>query len=226
MAVRGPTWEYERQYAAAGVKEIAGVDEVGMGALAGPVVAGAVIFYGSGETKNLKRKRGNFDVAFGNEIVLRDSKQLSVKQRQRTAAWIKQQALAWAVGEASVKEITSLNILRASHLAMQRAVDALAVVPELLLVDGREMQVHPNVPAISLIHGDQICCSIAAASIVAKVHRDALMIELDGEYPGYGLAAHKGYGSASHLAALRSLGPCSCHRPTYEPVRAAALTEQ
>ncbi|MBI4021865.1 MAG: ribonuclease HII, partial [Candidatus Andersenbacteria bacterium] len=159
-------------------------------------------------------------------VVIRDSKALSLKQRELAAAWITQHALAWAVGEASVAEITALNILRASHLAMRRAVDALAVTPELLLVDGREGRIHLKVPAVSLINGDQICFSIAAASIIAKVHRDALMRALDLRHPGYGLDAHKGYGSAAHLAALRELGASPCHRPTYAPVRAAALTER
>lgn len=235
--MRVPSWRFERQYAAAGASVIAGVDEVGVGALAGPVVAGAVIFDPAkippSPPLSPLRPRASRGAARGalrldkgglGGIVLRDSKQLTARQRERAAAWIKRHAAAWAVGEASVAEITELNILQAAHLAMRRAVERLQIAPQLLLVDGRAMPEITGVPAVPIIDGDQLCCSIAAASIVAKVHRDALMAALDAQYPGYGFAAHKGYGSAAHLTALRTLGPCLVHRPTYAPVRAVCLT--
>ena len=154
---------------------------------------------------------------------LRDSKQLTAKQREAAAVWIKGEASAWAVGEASVEEITELNILRASHLAMRRAIEALSRQPDLLLIDGRPAKPHEHIPAVSIIGGDHLSCSIAAASVLAKTHRDAVMRTLDEQYPDYGLAAHKGYGSAAHLAALRKFGASPAHRPTYAPV-AATLT--
>lgn len=203
------TFEYEQYYWQQGMGRLAGIDEVGMGALAGPVVAAAVIFFPSG-------KGGNEGVD--------DSKTLSAPQREKAAVWIKEHALAWAVGEASVAEITRLDIRAASHLAMRRAVDALTTRPELLLIDGTPVQPHPTIPAITIIDGDALVFSIAAASILAKVHRDALMTALDQVYPQYQFASNKGYGSRFHLVALDSHGPTPQHRPTYAPI-ARLLTE-
>ncbi|MFH1354464.1 MAG: ribonuclease HII [bacterium] len=203
--IKNPTFDYEKQYWDEGVKLIAGVDEVGMGALAGPVAAAAVVF--------------NRDVKIQTATVaIRDSKQLSEKQRVKAAKWIKENAAAWAVGEASIEEITELNILRASHLAMQRAVKGLPVQPDLLLIDGRPAKINTVMPRINIIKGDSLSLSIAAASIMAKVYRDGLMIELDKKYPAYGFASHKGYGSLTHRMALKKYGAVPCHRPTYEPV--------
>lgn len=196
-----PTFEYESPYWQQGMAAVAGIDEVGMGALAGPVVAAAVVW------------------APGVMITgVRDSKVLSATRREALALQIQVQSQAWAVGEASVAEITTLNIRRAAHLAMRRAVEQLSVVPQLLLIDGSPAQPHPHIPAVSIIRGDAQSLSIAAASILAKVHRDRGMVVLDEQFPAYGFATHKGYGSARHLAALAEFGPCPHHRPTYAPV--------
>lgn len=180
---------------------VAGVDEAGRGPLAGPVVAAAVIL----------------DPA--RPIVgLRDSKQLSPAQREALAEEIRARALAWAVAWADHEEIDRLNILQASLLAMARAVAALAVVPAEVLVDGNRC---PPVrqPVTAIVKGDSSVPAISAASILAKVERDAAMRRLDVIYPGYGFAVHKGYPTAQHLAALETLGACSVHRRSFGPVR-------
>jgi ribonuclease HII len=179
----------------------AGVDEVGRGPLAGPVVAAAVI---------LDPQRPIAGLA--------DSKQLSAARREALASEIRTHALAWALGSASVEEIDRVNILQASLLAMSRAVAALGVTPELALVDGNRL------PALScsaqaIVGGDAIVAAISAASIVAKVERDALMTALDTDFPGYGFAQHKGYPTPAHLAALERLGASDVHRRSFEPVR-------
>ena len=352
MPTQQPTWEYEEQYWGAGIGLIAGVDEVGMGALAGPVCAAAVIFppdkggqgglqlpylpydlslpakardnrknptepekriwhkalrnkllgykflrqkpiknfiidfycaelmlaieidgdthdegntYDANRTKeleslgvfvvrysntevmkntegivtDLKSKiqdrlatlhplptpsvpliRGKINVDQGGELI-RDSKMLSPKQREKSEVWIKANALAWAIGEATVEEINHINIRQASHLAMRRALTALGSIPDLVLVDGNPVQLHEQIPTTNVIKGDQLCYSIAAASILAKVHRDALMVELDAQFPVYGFASHKGYGSPTHLAALKTDGATIHHRRAYAPVAAA-----
>jgi ribonuclease HII len=221
MVADNPTFEPEQEYWQQGITLLAGIDEAGMGALAGPVVAAAVVFDSSGGTQKSKRKSQNYGVASSDNVLVRDSKTLSARQREKAAGWIKGHALAWAVGVASVEEITSLNIRVASHLAMRRAVDRLAVRPDLLLVDGTPAQPHPVIPAVNIVDGDALSLSIAAAGILAKVHRDDLMCRLDRKFPVFGFASHKGYGSVAHLAVLAKLGPCSCHRPTYAPVAAA-----
>ena len=180
-----------------------GVDEAGRGPLAGPVFAAAVI---------LDPRRP--------VIGLRDSKQLSARQRDILAARVREQALGWAVAQASVAEIDTLNILRATLLAMRRAVAALPIRPVLALVDGNRAP-DLDCPVRTLIRGDSLEPAISAASILAKTARDALMDELHARHPGYGFDRHKGYGSAAHLAALRSLGPCEAHRRSFAPVRAA-----
>lgn len=212
MAHQIPTFDFEQQYWQQGILHVAGIDEVGMGALAGPVVAGAVVFDGS-VASNIT------DLI--SEVAIRDSKTLSAKQREKAVLWIQEHALAFAIGEASVAEIFSLNIRLASHLAMQRAVQALAQTPDIYLIDGNPVQINATVPAINVIKGDSLCYSIAAASILAKVHRDNLMHQLHEQYPAYNFAGNKGYGSASHLMALKELGATQHHRAGYAPVATA-----
>lgn len=179
----------------------AGVDEAGRGPLAGPVIAGAVIL------NPKKRIKG-----------LTDSKLLTHKKRESLFAEICDKALCWSFGRAEVHEIETLNILKASLLAMRRAIQGLTIKPEQVLVDG------PHTPQIKyltqgIIGGDLEIPAISAASIIAKVLRDKEMVEMDEVYPGYFFANHKGYGTEEHLKALRSLGPCSIHRKTFFPVR-------
>lgn len=213
-----PTFKHEIQCWKQNIDLIAGIDEVGMGALAGPVVAGAVILR-LAETKNVKRKTQNIGVLpWQDNIIIRDSKALSAKQRGVACAWIKENSLAWAVGEASVKEIDDMNIRQASHLAMRRAVDALQATPELLLIDGTPVQLHDKIPAVNIIGGDKTSYSIAAASIIAKVYRDQIMVKLDDKFSGYGWVSNKGYGSQAHMSALNALGASEQHRKSYGPV--------
>lgn len=195
--------KFENELWAQGYALIAGVDEAGVGPLAGPVVAGAVI---------LPRgyKLGALD----------DSKKLDETTRATLAEQIKADAVAWATGSAAVVEIDSLNIYHASLLAMRRAVSALPIAPDFILVDARRI---PDclTPQRGIVRGDQLSASIAAASIIAKTTRDKLMIELDRQYPGYGLAAHKGYPTTQHRQALRRLGAAPIHRRSFRPVREA-----
>jgi ribonuclease HII len=184
---------------------VCGVDEAGRGPWAGPVCAGAVI---------LKPRR----VPKG----LNDSKKLSAKVREELELEIKDKAVAWGVGFASVEEIATLNILHATGLAMRRAIEAMQVQPVHALVDGNYAFPLPC-PVKTVVKGDAISCSIAAASILAKVARDRLMRELDGLYPGYGFAAHKGYRAPIHARALLDLGPCEIHRMSWGPVKLAML---
>lgn len=190
-------WELENELYASGVAALCGVDEAGRGPLAGPVCAAAVIL-----------PRGL--VIPG----LNDSKKLSEKRREQLYGEICEKAEAWAAAFASVEEIEELNILGATYLAMNRAIAALGVTPELALIDGNRVKgVEYNCKCI--VGGDGKCADIAAASIIAKVTRDRLMYELDEKYPGYGFAKHKGYGTAAHYAAIRELGPCAVHRPSF-----------
>lgn len=184
------------------MKLIAGVDEAGRGPLAGPVVAAAVVW----------------DPAMPVAGV-RDSKQLSSQERERLAETIREHALAWAIGRASVEEIDALNILQASLLAMRRAVLALTVAPHSVRVDGRHGPDVPH-PVETIIRGDALVPVISAASILAKVVRDADMVALDQIYPPYGFAQHKGYPTRAHRVALRLHGPCPAHRRTFRPVKA------
>lgn len=204
---------YARDAYARGFRRIAGVDEAGRGPLAGPVVAGAVVF-----------ERGVFHPD------VRDSKALSRKRREFLAEWIEGRASSWAVGLAEPREIDRLNILRASLLAMSRAVRDLAVAPDFLMIDGpyaipsasftEEGAAWSSAPRQKAIkRGDSLCFSIAAASILAKVARDRMMEEFDARYPEYGFASNKGYGSRGHAAALRRHGPCPIHRRSFRPVR-------
>ena len=179
---------------------IAGVDEAGRGPLAGPVVAAAVILDPD------RRLRG-----------LRDSKVLTPVERERLAVKIRANAIAWAVGFADVGEIDTLNILRASLLAMRRAVHALAVTPTEALVDGNQCP-ELDCPVYAIVKGDRDIASISAASIIAKTTRDAMLVELDRVYPVYGFAQHKGYSTREHIAALNRHGPCPAHRRFFAPV--------
>jgi len=186
------------------VATIGGVDEAGRGPWAGCVMAAVVV------------------LAPGQRIEgVRDSKQLSAARRGELAVRIRAEALGWALGRADVGEIDSLNILEATLLAMRRAVDALPAAPGHLLVDGNRLPALPDFPGIleAVVGGDRTCPAISAASILAKVTRDAEMQELDRQYPGYGFAAHKGYGTADHQAALARLGPCPAHRRSFRPIR-------
>jgi ribonuclease HII len=177
---------------------IAGVDEAGRGPLAGPVVAGAVI------------------LCAGGIIGLDDSKKLSAKRRAVLESEIKAKC-RWAVGIASVEEIDEINILQATMLAMTRAVASLGVEPSNVLVDGNRLPKW-RYEAVAVIGGDAIHPCISAASIIAKEHRDRLMLAADVQYPGYGWASNKGYGSAVHMAALKQLGPTPLHRRSFAPV--------
>jgi ribonuclease HII len=184
---------------------VCGIDEAGRGPWAGPVCAAAVILGNPPEIAGLD-----------------DSKKLSAARREALEPEIVAKAVAWGVGFASVEEITALNILAATGLAMRRAVEAMAVAPVFALVDGNYSFALPC-PVRTIVGGDGVSASIAAASILAKTARDRLMVRMDETYPGYGFAAHKGYGVAAHARALRRLGPCPIHRPSWAPVRLAAL---
>lgn len=186
---------------------IAGVDEVGRGPLAGDVVAAAVILDPARPIAGL-----------------RDSKKLSARRREELAGLIMEQALAWSVARATVAEIDQLNILQASLLAMHRAVRALEPQPVYVLVDGNRLP-RWDYAAEPVIKGDDRVPAIAAASILAKVHRDRELVELERQYPGYGFAAHKGYPTAAHLEALQTLGVTPVHRRSFGPVR-ALLSQQ
>lgn len=154
---------------------------------------------------------------------LADSKTLGAKQREYLTGVIKTQALCWAIGEATVAEIDALNILQATLLAMERAVNGLPVLPEHLLVDGNQLPARLPCPATAIIKGDQTVACISAASILAKTHRDALMVELDLLYPEYGFKNHKGYGTQAHLAALARYGASPVHRRSFASVRRVLL---
>ena len=180
---------------------VAGVDEAGRGPLAGPVVAAAVIL------DDLKRIRG-----------LNDSKLLTPAVRERLYDEIRAKALCCAVAEASVEEIDRLNILQATLLAMRRAIDGLRLKPIKVLIDGNQLPV-VTMLAEAIVDGDAKVKSISAASILAKVHRDRLCLQLDALHPHYGFAAHKGYATPEHLAALREHGACPLHRRSFAPVR-------
>lgn len=181
--------------------DVAGVDEAGRGPLAGDVVAAAVILDPASPVPGL-----------------RDSKKLTATRREALAELIRERALAWAVARASVAEIDRLNILHASMLAMHRAVQALQPQPGYVLVDGNRLP-RWSYAAEPVVGGDDRVPAIAAASILAKVQRDRELVELDARYPGYGFAAHKGYPTRAHLAALRALGVTPVHRRSFAPVK-------
>lgn len=191
--------------APAGTLLVAGVDEVGRGPLIGAVVTAAVILDPARPIAGLN-----------------DSKKLSERRRETLAEEIRDKALAWALGRAEPTEIDDINILKATMLAMQRAVAGLAVVPEEVLIDGNRCPYLP-MPARAIVKGDATVPAISAASILAKVARDAEMAALHERHPGYGFASHKGYPTVEHLEALRRLGPLPEHRRSFAPVRALLL---
>ena len=199
-----PDWSAERLLWKQGYLRVAGVDEVGRGPLAGPVMAAAVVFPPSFRTRLLPG--------------LRDSKQLTAKARERLAPQVRRFAAGVGVGSASPSEIDTLGIVGATVAAMFRAIRQLPQSADHLLVDALRLECD-GLPCRPIIHGDALCSSIAAASIVAKVARDSLMVELDALHPGYGFARHKGYPTAEHRAALERLGPTPLHRRSFAPVR-------
>lgn len=191
----------EEQCYLAGAKLVAGVDEAGRGPLAGPVVAGAVILPPFTFLPNLN-----------------DSKLVSEKDREVLFQEIYKTAVAVGIGEISVELIDCHNILEATKMAMKRAIINLGITPDFLLIDAVKLE-DTKIPQKNIIRGDTSSASIAAASIVAKVHRDNLMQELNARFPHYGFDQHKGYGTKKHLAALAKYGPCPCHRKTFSPVK-------
>lgn len=190
-------WEIEDKFRSEGYAVICGVDEAGRGPLAGPVCAAAVILPEHLEIPGLN-----------------DSKKLTDKKRRELFPIIKEQAAAYGIGLASHQEIDEINILQATYLAMERALAQLSVKPDLALIDGNRARDF-GIPVETVVKGDSLSASIAAASILAKVTRDDLMLELAKEYPGYGFEVHKGYGTRAHYAALREYGPCAIHRMTF-----------
>ncbi len=190
-------WEIEYGCMAEGYKVICGVDEAGRGPLAGPVCAAAVILPAGLEIPGLN-----------------DSKKLSDKKRRELMPIIKEQAIAYGIAFASEQEIDEINILQATYLAMQRAINQLSVKPDLALVDGNRAGDF-GLPVKTVVKGDSLSASIAAASVLAKVTRDDLMLELANQYPQYGFEIHKGYGTKAHYAALMEFGPSPVHRMTF-----------
>jgi ribonuclease HII len=207
-----PDGRHERRQRRHGYRRIAGVDEAGRGPLAGPVVAAAVILPRLGDCPPSARRALRLALP-----ELHDSKLIAELHRERLFDAITL-ACASSVGLAEVEEIDAMGIGRASLLAMRRAVDALQCPPDFVFTDAFPIPELPF-PQEAIVHGDALCRSIAAASIVAKVTRDRLMCILDMRYPGYGLAQHKGYGTGHHLASLRRLGPSPIHRRSFAPVR-------
>ena len=198
-------WTLEEVARGRGALRIAGLDEVGRGPLFGPVVAAAVVLASGFQFDGLT-----------------DSKKLSEKRRNKLDLEIRANAIAFAIAEVDAETIDRINIRQASLLAMRRAVEKLALSPDFLLIDGRDT-IDWECPQRAVIRGDAMSFSIAAASVLAKVHRDRLLVKLDGEFPGYGLAKHKGYCCPAHLAALAKLGPTPLHRKSYRPVAQAVL---
>lgn len=190
-------WEIEDGCFAEGFPCVCGVDEAGRGPLAGPVCAAAVILPPHAMIPGLN-----------------DSKKLSDKKRRELFPLIQQQAIAYGIAFASQEEIDEINILQATFLAMKRALEQLTVTPDLALIDGNRMTDF-GLPARTVVKGDSLSANIAAASILAKVTRDDLMVRIGEEYPGYGFEIHKGYGTKAHYAALEKLGPCPVHRMTF-----------
>lgn len=188
-----------------GVSRVGGIDEAGRGSWAGPVAAAVVV---------LPPNLGLLEILHG----VRDSKQMTPNQRQQWSLEIKRQAAGWGVGLASAAEIDALGILPATRLAACRALEALSVSPQYLLLDFIKLPT-VNLPQQPLVKGDARVLSIACASVLAKTSRDALMIELDSQYPGYGFARHKGYGTACHQVALQQSGPSPIHRLSFAPLK-------
>lgn len=203
---RPQLWASERLAQAMGFTVVAGIDEVGLGPLAGPAVAAAVVLPAGARLPGLN-----------------DSKQLTALQREVLDRRIRRLAVTWAVAEVPPADIDRHGLTRARQRAMQGAVTALQPAAQYLLIDAWDVPDLP-LPQLAVIKGDATCASIMAASIVAKVHRDRLMVEYDALYPGYGFAVHKGYATASHRRALRELGPSPIHRMSWAPIRAVLGT--
>jgi ribonuclease HII len=196
-----PDFSIESEILSSGVSRVAGIDEAGRGPLAGPVVAAAIVLPHADAVQGLD-----------------DSKKLSTAKREALyQAIITCPGVDWAVGLADCTEIDHLNILRATHLAMARAATGLKAAPAICLIDGLPVPGFP-LPSRSIVKGDSLSLSIAAASIIAKVTRDRVMARLDAEYPEYGFASHQGYGTRAHLDALQRHGPCPEHRRSFRPV--------
>ncbi len=202
-----PTSRYERAARKAGFRVIAGLDEAGRGSLFGPVFAAAVVLDPERPIRGLD-----------------DSKALEPERREVLAARIRERACAWAIGAADAFEIDRINIYQASLAAMTRALNQLAAQCDYLLLDAVKLDL--PVKQKSLIHGDALCFSIAAASILAKVHRDAALAQWDRVFPDYGLARNKGYATPDHISALERIGPTSLHRFSFEPVRASCARQE
>jgi len=200
-----PSLAEERQLWRAGFARVAGLDEAGRGALAGPVVAGAVILQANTRRAGLWAE-------------VQDSKLLSPPRREELSLRIQEQAAAWSLGEASAAEIDALGIAPATRLAMGRAVQALSPSPDHLLLDWVQLK-SLNLPQLSFTKGDLHVVTIAAASILAKVYRDRLLCQLHERFPAYGFHNHKGYAARSHLVAIEKLGTCPAHRRSFSPLR-------
>ena len=194
-------FDFEEQAASEGFQFVAGVDEVGRGCLAGPVVAAACIL---DQSKPVPRS-------------LNDSKKLTERQRKEIYQELRQTAVAYSLGIIDADEIDRVNILEATKLAMLKAIDGLTPAPDHLLIDALQLR-QCSLPQKAIIKGDSISYSIAAASVIAKVFRDDLMKQYDAEFPEYGFAGHKGYGSVAHFSAIREHGPCRLHRKTFRGV--------
>ena len=198
--------QHERALRGQGWLRVAGIDEAGRGPLAGPVVAAAVVLPEGFHHPELD-----------------DSKKLTERSRERLFAELtSHREIGWAMAIVDPEEIDRLNVLGATHEAMRRALAALPVAPDHALIDGLPVLPFP-IPQTALVGGDGLSFSIAAASVIAKVTRDRLMVEMEARYPAYGFARHKGYGTALHLAKLRAHGPCAIHRQSFSPVRQALL---
>jgi ribonuclease HII len=193
-----PDFVIEKGFIKKGYKYVCGVDEAGRGPLAGPVCAAAVIL--------------PQDIFIEG---LNDSKKLTEKKREELFPIIKEKAIAWSVSFASVEEIEEFNILNATYIAMNRAINGLDIKPDFALIDGNRVPKNITVDCQTVVKGDALSCSIAAASIIAKVTRDKLMNEYDNKYPQYGFSKHKGYGTALHYKAVDEFGLCPIHRPSF-----------
>ncbi|MFH1563011.1 MAG: ribonuclease HII [Nitrospirota bacterium] len=194
-------WKYEEEVFSSGYELIGGIDEVGRGPLAGPVVAAVAILPRDAKIPGIN-----------------DSKKLSPLQRERLCKTISKTIIDWGIGIVDEQIIDEINILQATYLAMKKAIKSLKSKPHFLLVDGLKIP-HLDIPQKPIIKGDQLSISIAAASILAKVIRDRMMIEYDNEFPHYGFAKHKGYGTDLHIEAIKKYGVCKIHRRSFEPIK-------
>jgi ribonuclease HII len=210
--ISAPTCEPELEVqGSTGLRLIAGVDEAGRGAIAGPVVAAAVM---------LPLERSDLTTCLRG---VNDSKQLTAEEREALFPIVVDQALAYGIGSAPAEEIDQLGIVPANALAMSRAIEQLLPAPQFLLIDGRMRLQNLALPQRSIIRGDSLSLSIAAASILAKVTRDRIMVGLGQLFPDYGFARHKGYCTPEHVAAVASFGPCAIHRQSFAPIRQPLL---